>query len=64
MSDRYAVERVKDRLWAVVEKEREGPPIGWSASETGARAILSLLHRTRAATRRNDARMSADPQAA
>lgn len=63
MSDRYAIERVKDRLWAVIEKGRQGPPIGWSASEAGARNIMSLLQRMRSATRRNPG-AAGDPQAA
>ena len=45
--ERYAIERVKDRLWVVIDKTREGPPIGRSGDETGARMIVSLLSRFR-----------------
>jgi hypothetical protein len=62
MSDRYAVERVKDRLWVVIDKARQGPPVGWSASEAGARDILALLDRIRHSTARRDLRMA--PEAA
>ncbi len=60
MSDRYSVERVKDRLWVVIDKARPERPVGWSANEVGARNIVGLLDRIRRPTARNDARMAAE----
>ena len=41
--DRYSVERVKDRLWVVVDRTRQGRPVSRSSDEDGARRIVSLL---------------------
>jgi hypothetical protein len=46
---RYSIERVKDRLWVVVDKAREGRRIGRASDETGAHTIVSLLKRLRGA---------------
>lgn len=43
--DRYAIRRVKDRLWVVVDPGRPDRTIGGSANENGARRIASLLSR-------------------
>ncbi|RBP14357.1 hypothetical protein DFR50_109110 [Roseiarcus fermentans] len=64
MSDRYAIERVNDRRWVVIDTARRGPPIGGSASESGARNIVSLLGAMRPATPRGDARTLPDPRRA
>ena len=63
--NRYSVERVKDRLWVVVDRARNGAPIGRSADEAGARRIASLLARLRSVTGRGDVMAGApSPQAA
>jgi hypothetical protein len=43
--DRYSIERVKDRMWVVNDKTRQGQPVGGSSNENGARTIVSLLSR-------------------
>ncbi len=40
---RYVIERVKDRLWVVIDKAREGRHIGRASDETGAHKIASLI---------------------
>ena len=46
------MERVKDRLWIVVDRTRQGPPIGRSGNENGALMIMSLLNRIRSGSGR------------
>ena len=45
--DRYSIERVKDKMWLVVDKARQGRAVGRAANEDGARVIASLLVRVR-----------------
>ena len=40
---RYVIERVKDRLWVVIDKAREGRHIGRASDEIGAHKIASLI---------------------
>ena len=47
---RYSIERVKDSLWIVVDKARQGSPIGRSGDERGARKIVALLLSIRSAS--------------
>lgn len=51
--DRYAVKRVKDRLWVVVDETRQGSRVGQSGDETGTRRIVSFLNRVRSASGRD-----------
>lgn len=54
--ERYSIQRVKDRVWVILDKTRQGgPPIGRAADENGARTIASLLTRMRGAAEREHA---------
>jgi hypothetical protein len=47
--NRYSTERGKDLTWVVIDKTRQGPPVGGSRDENGARMIMSLLNRIHSA---------------
>ena len=41
---RYDVERVKESLWVVVDKARQGTTVGRAADEICARMVASLMN--------------------
>ena len=62
--DRYAIERVKDRLWVVIDRVRQGRPVGRAADEAGAVRIASLLIRIRRLPGQGRAERTPTPRAA